>query len=149
MRKLLYHAVLISCLSIIAAAMLTAMYMLADGVYFHVPMSVPANDTVYTTKTLYHPGDEVQATLSYCKTRDINGVIDWQLVDTYVRFYPASHADLPLGCHSYSMDLGAIPADITAETYHFTGVLTYKINSLTSVSYPLITNTFTVENRRG
>jgi hypothetical protein len=141
----LYHGVLISCLCIIAFAMLTAMYMLMDGVDFNVPMTVKNNATLQTTKLLYRPGAEIEATISYCKNRNIAGIIDWQLVDTYVRFYPASHADLPVGCHSYIMDLGVVPSDVSSESYHFTGVLTYKINSLTTVSYPLTTNEFQVE----
>lgn len=142
--KKLYHATLIACLCIIAIAVLTAMYMLMDGVYFGVPMTLSNQGNVTTTEAVYYPGDEVQATIAYCKTSNIGGIIDWQLVDTYVRFYPASRTDLPTGCHSYNMDLGRVPSDVSKDTYHFTGLLTYKMNSLTSVSYPLQSNTFTV-----
>jgi hypothetical protein len=41
-------------------------------------------------------------------------------------------------------DLGLIPSDVHAGVYHFTGLLTFKINSLTTVSYPLYTNDFTI-----
>jgi hypothetical protein len=145
--KKAYHVVLIACLCIIAFAILMALYMLADGVYFGVPMTLSSQGTtIATVRDLYHPGDQVDATINYCKSRNIDGVIDWQLIDTYVRFYPATNANLPTGCHTYVMELGKVPGDVTGDTYHFTGLLTYKINSLTTVSYPLQTNSFMVEN---
>jgi hypothetical protein len=143
MRKL-YHATLIACLAIITFAVLLAMYMLTDGIYFNPPITLSNQGNVTTTQQVYHLGDEVEATLTYCKNRKIGGTIDWQLVDTYVRFYSAQDTDLPLGCHSYIMDLGKIPGDVLGESYHFTGLLTFKINSLTTVSYPLESNVFTV-----
>jgi hypothetical protein len=82
--------------------------------------------------------------VTYCKNRKIGGTVDWQLVDTYVRFYSAQRTDLPLGCHSYIMDLGKIPGDVLGESYHFTGLMTFKINSLSTVSFPLESNTFRV-----
>ncbi len=145
MMRSAYHVTLLLCLSIIAAAVVIGMYMLADGIYFGVPMSLKDGGNVTTTQSVYRPGDEVQATITYCKSSRLSGVIDWQLVDTYVRFYPAQHADLPEGCHSYNMDLGQVPSDVGADTYHFTGLLSYKMNALTTVSYPLVSNTFRVE----
>jgi hypothetical protein len=139
------HIISVLCLSIIATAMLIAMYMLMDGVYFGVPIRLENGANVTTTAAVYFPGQEVQATLSYCRSSDLSGVIDWQIVDTYVRFYPASKMDLPTGCHTFTMDLGAVPSDVSSDTYHFTGVLTFKMNALTTVSYPLQSNNFTVE----
>jgi hypothetical protein len=143
--KTAYHIIIVLCFSIIASALIMAMYMLSDGVYFNPPLQVTGEENVTTTQAVYRLGEEVEATITYCKNRSIAGIIDWQLVDTYVRFYPAQRADLPNGCHSYIMDLGKVPGDVLGETYHFTGLLTYKINSLTSVSYPLISNAFRVE----
>ena len=143
MRKL-YHATLTVCLAIITFAVLLAMYMLTDGIYFNPPIALANQGNVTTTQQVYHLGDEVEATLTYCKNRNIGGTIDWQLVDTYVRFYSAQRTDLPLGCHSYIMDLGKIPGDVLGENYHFTGLLSFRINSLTTVSYPLESNTFKV-----
>jgi hypothetical protein len=96
MRKL-YHAILITCMSIIVFAVFLAMYMLTDGIYFNPPIVLANQGDVTTTQQVYHLGDEVDPTLTYCKNRKIGGTIDWQLVDTYVRFYSAQDTDLPLG----------------------------------------------------
>jgi hypothetical protein len=138
-----FHAVSVICMLIICFAVVMAMYMLADGVDFNVPMKIQDSELI-TTQGVYHPGDNVEATFEYCKGRDIPGFVDWQLVDTYIRFYPAQRIDLPLGCHSYNILLGSVPSDVASESYHFTGTLTYKINSLTSVSYSVYSDTFTV-----
>jgi hypothetical protein len=139
-----YHFIIVFCFGIIALALIMAMYMLSDGIYFNPPLLLTGQGNVTTTQSVYRLGEDVEATITYCKNRNIGGIIDWQLVDTYVRFYPAQRADLPNGCHSYIMDLGRVPGDVLGETYHFTGLLTYRINSLTSVSYPLQSNSFRV-----
>jgi hypothetical protein len=140
-----FHLVSLICTFIIAFAVILAIYMLADGVYFGVPLKLSNGGEVFTTASSYHPGDEVQASFTYCKQRDIQGFVDYQLVDTYVRFYPAERFNVPLGCHTYNIDLGKVPGDVASEDYHFTGTITYRINSLTSVTYQLYSNSFTVK----
>jgi hypothetical protein len=142
--KKLYHGIIICALALIAFAVLDVIYMSSDGLYFNKPIDIKNGGLLQTTANTYRIGDEVQATLNFCKNRNIGGVVDWQLIDSYVRFYQAQRVSLPLGCYSVNEDLGLIPSDVHLGTYHFTGLLTFKINSLTTVSYPLYTNDFTV-----
>ena len=107
--KTAYHIIIVFCFGIITSALVMDMYMPSDGVYFNPPLrQFTGQENVTTTQAVYHLGEEVEGTITYCKNRNIGGMIDWQLVDTYVRFYPAQRADLPNGCHSYIMDLGTL-----------------------------------------
>lgn len=131
------------CLVIIAGAVILSTYLSSDGILFDKPFSVQNGGSLATTQSVYHAGDAVQATGSFCKYTTIPGTISWELIDTYIRFYEPVRLT-GNGCYHNSISIERIPIDTPPGAYEFKGTISFRMNALTTVYYQVQTNQFTV-----
>lgn len=140
--------ILLSCLT--AFVMIGSVVLLyetfLDGDVFNKPIQFK-NTQLQTTETIYHPGDIVKAKISFCKDRIITPTVKWELIDTWIRFYPNKAGGLAMkGCFTnHEISLEPLPRDLLPGTYYFAASVIYQVNPLNSVEYNLTTNKFTVE----
>lgn len=139
----IYRSVLLGLTAILAFSVLYLMYLSSDGSLFNEPITF--NSTLLqTTKQTYKPGETVFAIVDFCKHRDIAANVQWEIVDTVIRFYPEETRSSPIGCFRKEMEVAKIPPDLSPAQYYFVGLIRYRINPLSEVQYRLNTNTFTV-----
>lgn len=140
----IYHTTLIALTGFTILAAFYLMWLSSDGTVFRPPL-VLDGDTMQTTKTEYRRGETVEGVIDFCKNRAIRGTIQWQLIDTIIRFYPARPVSVPQGCYrGKAATIEAIPMEVLPGEYRFKGIVKYEINPLSTVNIPLKTNTFRV-----
>lgn len=139
----IYHVLLFSFTAIFVFSFVYLIYLSSDGSLYNKPI-VFNSETLQTTRTTYRPGEMVYAIVDFCKYRDIPAAIQWELIDTIIRFYPEETRSSPVGCFKKEMEIAKIPADVSPAPYYFVGLVRYKINRLSEVSYRLKSNTFEV-----
>lgn len=137
------------CFLIIALGIVDFVYQYWDGIYFNQPISIENNGELKTVKSIYHPGDTVEAMSNFCKNRNSSGVFQWQLVNektNQLSFYQPQTSSLTKGCYKDVVSVvGTLSLRALPGTYHFNGTIVYKINELTTVVVPLSTNSFKVQ----
>jgi hypothetical protein len=95
-------------------------------------IKVDGVNTFAVDQKIYHPGDHISYTFSYCKTRKVVATIDRALIDTYRITYARIYSDLPIGCHTVTSNDLFIPEFIAGEgnKYHLEGTAAYRINPI-------------------
>lgn len=142
--KLPTHIVMSMLLLFIMAGSLFLVWsFFIDGKIINPPMTFEST-YLQTDKLEYKAGEIVYVHMSFCKNRAMQGTIQWQLIDTYIRFYPQRFGSVAVGCREITAEAGKITPDAYTDTYHFEALLTYDINSFNRVTIPLITNEFKV-----
>lgn len=114
-----------------------------DGKMVRKPFVIE-NSMLQTDKETYRPGDMVYARMVFCKHRDIQGTVQWSLVDTYLKLFPPKSGVVAAGCHDLVVEVAKIPLDTYPQPYHFEGQLRYVINPFNDIIIPLQTNEFRV-----
>lgn len=142
-RRTIYHCALIALTLTALAATLYGIYLSADGQLFRPPLELK-NDIFLTTRGEYRRGDMVRATADYCKLRDVNGVVQYQLVDTIIRFYPERPVSASVGCFRREIEIERIPGEVLPGTYHFEGKARYDLNPFSRIIYTFRTNDFNI-----
>lgn len=117
-----------------------------DGHYMRKPFTSEGGH-LNVDKDVYSLGETVYARRSFCKTRDVVGVVQWSLVDGYLTIYPKKEGNLPQGCYDLTFAIEKIPEieHLKGHTVHFEGVTTYKINGLNTVTETYRTEDFKIE----
>jgi hypothetical protein len=121
--KRLEHIFLSVCLGIIVGSSLLLSYWL---LYPDNVVTVIAPVTV--SSLVYHPGERITYTLSYCKTRKLVGSVVRSLVDGTRLTFTTVQSDLPVGCHTINVSDLVIPDYVDSGTYHIEATAEYKIN---------------------
>lgn len=140
------HHLMLAMMLVLTALVGLFCYWSFDGILWNKILD--KDEIVFTTtKSVYLSGDTVQATFSVCKNRLILPVIQWSLVDTYLRIYPSRRANKnALGCRQEMLTtIEKLPKGLPAETYHFSGTLVYNLNPIRQIIVPIITNEFEVQ----
>jgi hypothetical protein len=138
--------------------MLWGYAMFLDGEYvrkisqFWKPHSVTGTDvevpaceiTHRTLKNKYRLGEEVWAEVNMTKWRNLEGLVQWNLMDA--RFYPyaARRGVIPIGHHHLIVLIEAIPKHVPLGTYYFKGLAKYETNPIKNIYIPIKTNDFEV-----
>lgn len=131
-------------IALIVAASIFTLYQTFDGVLYGRPIE-PTEIIIQTTATEYRVGDIVEAEISFCKNRDIKGTVQWQLIDTYLKWYPPRTTALPVGCYNkHIMPIEKIPADTLPAVYRFEGLVEYRINAINTVAVTIRSNDFRI-----
>lgn len=125
----------------------TFSYWSLEGLWFH---RIFNTDTIefQTTQKIYHAGDKVSGTFTVCKHfSGIKPTIQWSLIDTYLRTYPARIGTGTLtGCVKDQVANIEILSDtLTPDTYYFSGTAVYQINPIKQIIVPLLSNKFEVK----
>lgn len=148
MKRIHAHLFIAFCLSVmlIGGAILTY-FSYFDGTIINPVVEIENPLALEPVKEVYKRGELVQFYISYCKFRPIRPVVQWTLVDTYMRFYPADYrGSEETGCKKrIATDLEPVARDATAGSYYFYGELRYEVSSMRTVIVPLKTKTFRVE----
>jgi hypothetical protein len=113
----------------------------------HSQPSKNANEgcvTHVTTKQEYKRGETVEAIVMIDKYRNIEGTVQWNLMDA--RFYPyaARRGVVPLGEHTLTVPIEKIPMHIPPGDYYFSGSVKYEPNPIADIYIPIRTNRFRV-----
>lgn len=116
-----------------------------EGTLFHRVLNVDAIE-FQTTKTEYTNEETVEGKFSLCKYRDIPPIVQWSLIDTYLRTYPARIASSNrVQCFDNTItDIEMISPTLPAGDYYFSGTLVYQINPIKKIVVPMKTNKFQV-----
>jgi hypothetical protein len=94
------------------------------------------DDVVVVTKPVtvnsevYHPGERLTYTLSYCKTRKLVGNVVRSLINGTRLTFTTVQSDLPVGCHTVNVSDLVIPDYADSGTYHIEATIEYKINPI-------------------
>jgi hypothetical protein len=124
MRKL-KHIYAYICLSIITlGALLIAFWLLwpVNVIHFDEPVTVD--------KKVYHPGDQIIYTISYCKYDSRIGTIYRSLVNSTIITYTPVTNNLPVGCRKTKKTDLHIPENTEEGVYHLENTIIYKINPI-------------------
>ena len=104
-------------------------------------------DSIQVDKTSYFPGERITYTLDYCKTRNLIGIVNRSLQDTYRITYTTVNSNIEVGCHVVKVNDLTIPDFIKGDgkTYHLSIMGQYKINPLRTQVVNLKTVDFLIE----
>lgn len=133
-------------LLILTGVTLLFSYWALEGVMFHKIFDV--DKIVFKTdKEVYQNGETVRGTFSFCKNLEVDPVVQWSLIDTYLRTYPPRAIHSPYkGCVKDQItDIEIIAPNLPPDSYYFSGTATYKLNPIKTIVVPLITNKFEVK----
>lgn len=101
-----------------------------------------------TNKDVYNQQETVQLKTSFCKHRTSEGSTSWNLIDTFVRAYPAKTGQFKAGCYGLEngvwIDVAKLPPDLPAGEYYFDAVGYVQINPIKKVKYYYKTQKFNV-----
>lgn len=98
--------------------------------YPDIPLTITHPEAVQVDKTIYHPGDLITYTITYCKSRNIIASISRSLVNSTRTLYTTVDSNLPVGCHTVAIAELEIPKYTDAGEYHLEATASYKINPL-------------------
>lgn len=117
------------CLTIIASSSLIFGYWM---IFPLNPMYFTKDTTV--EKTIYHPGDRITYTISYCKKKAIVGTVYRSLLNgTRTSFTPMTNT-LPAGCRTTKVSDLIIPTYTESGRYHLEATIEYKLNPIRKFS---------------
>lgn len=85
----------------------------------------------HVVEKVYHPGDKLVYTFSYCKSEQITGELFRTLVNGTITTFTTIPTNLPTGCHTFTKDDLVLPDYLDEDIYHLEVVAKfYKINPL-------------------
>lgn len=116
-------------------------------VYWMFEPGIITVTNIRVDKAVYSPGERIEYTFDYCKSRKGVGVIDRAIVDGYRITFNQITSDLPTGCHTVTSRDLVIPDFIIPSTdvYHLEGTAIYRINPLREQYVYWSSNIFTVK----
>lgn len=97
-----------------------------------------------TMRKFYHPGETVRARMKFHKNRNIQGCVQWNLVDHVMTRFAPRTVSLPAGVWDLDEAVEQLPNDVVPGKYYFVGVVHYHVNTFNTVSYQLRTTDFIV-----
>ena len=119
------HVYLYVCLTIITIGSVTL------GYWALWPVKViEFNPVVTTDKTLYHPGERITYTISYCKFTDLSGTVDRAIINGTRTTFTQITGNMTTGCHTVSVSDLVIPDYLDDDVYHIEASIEYQINPL-------------------
>lgn len=134
-----------TCLTIIVLGTLWSAYMIAvDGVLINIPLKFKTN-VVITDKKVYNKGDNISIKWEYCKGTPKPADISVNLVDGIVYMLPMIQSTRGVGCYDNYNTVAVVPYSLPVGKYHLTANIHYSLNSLKSIDYKVISNTFEVK----
>jgi hypothetical protein len=139
------NVVLYIMLSIIILGGLYLIYLdQIDGVYFNKVLTiVPEN--VKTDKAVYHPGDYIQVTWSICKNRQLSAFVNFSFINEIIIVVPEIKRNLPVGCYfDKPIFQIKIPDCIHTGDFYLKGTVSYVVNPLNTVIFPVESNHFQI-----
>jgi hypothetical protein len=123
--KRIEHIYIISCLTFIIVSVALFSYWA-----FYPQVVIRLTAPITLDKSSYSPGDRLSYTYSYCKDRQLPGIVVRALVNGTRTTFTTITSDLTVGCHtSTSSDL-VIPDYADSGTYHLEGTAEYRINPI-------------------
>ncbi|HEY8191650.1 MAG TPA: hypothetical protein VIG74_04435, partial [Alphaproteobacteria bacterium] len=115
-----------------------------DGQLVRPPLTFQT-EPIQVEKEVYHPGEIVRGYMTFCKNRNMTGVVQWSLVDTYLKIYPNRDSAIAQGCYEKKLvEIEVIPMDSYPDMYHYEGTVTYRINAVNTSVVKLRTVPFRV-----
>lgn len=144
----LIHYIAIGMVCALASIVIVFSYWSLEGIFFHKVFNAEEIH-IQTLKDTYKQDEDVQGRFSLCQYRDVPITVQWSLIDTYLRTYPARGIRSPIkGCITNGVGLiETISPTLPADTYYFSGTLTLKINPIKNITIPMRTNSFRVEEK--
>lgn len=100
--------------------------------------------THLTTEKEYHPGDVVSAYVNVEKFRDIEAILQWNLMDARFYRYVPRRGVLAKGIFNRVVEIEILPSHIPPGTYFFEGSIKYETNPLQDIYISIRTNKFEV-----
>lgn len=120
-------------------------YWSLEGIVFH---RIFDKDQIVlqTNQTIYHRGDIVMGTFTACKKSTVLPVVQWSIIDTYLRTYPTKKGVVSKAqCYiNKTIEIEPIADSLPDDSYYFSGSATYQINPIKTIVIPLVTNRFEV-----
>ena len=119
------HIYLYFCLTVITfGSAMTAYWTFwpVDVIEFKSPIKLE--------KKIYHPGDAIVYTVSYCKKVDLPGTIYRSLVNSTRTSFTEVTNNLPVGCHTTKVADLHIPDYTDNGVYHLEATIKYKVNPI-------------------
>lgn len=112
-----------------------------DVIKFNNPKAIQLDKSVYTL------GERITYTLDYCKTKNIVGVVNRSLQDTYRITYSTVNSNIEVGCHVVKINDLTIPDFIKGDgkTYHLEITGQYQLNPLKTQMVVLRTVDFLIK----
>lgn len=95
-------------------------------------------------QTVYRVGDRISIYSDFCKNRDADAISAWSLVDTIIRIYPTTAANIPAGCYSGWFSIVTVPPDTPPGDYYLQGTSVVEINPLRKVTYNYKSDVFLI-----
>lgn len=83
---------------------------------------------------VFHKGEPISYTFSYCKTRQVQGDLFRTLINGTVTTFTTIPTNLPLGCGTITKKDLIIPMSQDVDTYHLETVVVFKVNPLRDYS---------------
>lgn len=133
---------------LLVVVLVSGWMLFVDGAFVRIPVvydrhQFPVNQKVYL------PGETVLARVEAYKSLDLVGSVQWSLVDHQIRYYKARNLPLPRGVVDAWFPIETIP-ECASGTYHFEGIVSYRVNPLRVVTYKVRTDDFEIiNNKRG
>jgi hypothetical protein len=121
------HIYLGICLTIITLGSLLVLWW---WFFPGVPLETDTPNTIQVDKTVYHAGDHIAYTLSYCKTKPMLMTVTRALVNDFRLTFTEVLTDPPVGCHTFTYNDLIIPDFMPNGTYHLEATLEAQINPI-------------------
>lgn len=118
-----------------------------DGRMVNVPVvfSVPQGG-VQVEKKIYEVGDIIRVRLNFCKSRNIEGVWRWSLLDDVIVSFPTKVGNVPKGCHNVWTEIGKISPSLRGEKdVHLEASGAYQLNRFNTVTATLKSESFSIK----
>lgn len=117
-----------------------------DGIIINAPIVFQTDETnIRLEKDTYRPGEVVKGYFEFCKKRNVIANIQWELIDSYLTFFPPKNAATTIGCHQVWAEIATIPKNSLPDQHvHFEGLLRYHVNAIHEVEIPLKTMTISI-----
>jgi hypothetical protein len=94
--------------------------------------------------SIYSPGDVVVARIQFYKGRDVVGEMKWNLVNHRIYPYAPKKISMPMGVADVDFPIEKLPDGCALGTYHFEGLVSYRVNPLRVITYQLKTEPFQI-----
>ena len=128
---------------IVFAAILFGYWYFIDGVVNPVITFQSDPLMIATDKSVYHRGDVIYISFSYCKNRLIPASVSWRLVDGQIILFSPVEKSIAIGCYGTQLLSSAnssvkpyftgtveIPMNIEPGIWHLEGEVTYVVNPI-------------------
>jgi len=103
--------------------------------------------TYQTTKDSYTAGENVYVySLKFCKLRQVEATTNWTLRDHVLLAYAPASSNVAASCYEAGkyVLINLLPKFLPDGKYFFEGTITYKVNPLRTISIPIKTNEFEI-----